>query len=152
MHLFDVDKDAMKSVKKEAQETKGVPDDHIQLHESLTSLMDAFPQSQPRLLIMSLPHGPEVVDSVLRKIEGQLSEGDIILDGDNEYYKETERRQEWLKPKGVSFIGMGVSGASRSFKVATAPLLIMAYYRRLPGFSQRALYVSWRRLRSLQEG
>lgn len=100
----------MKSVKREAEETDSVPAENVHMHDSLESLANAFDKDKPRLLILSLPHGPKVVDSILTNIESLLKDGDIIIDGDNEYYGETERRQEWMKKKGVAYIGMGVSG------------------------------------------
>jgi 6-phosphogluconate dehydrogenase len=51
---------------------------------------------------------------VLDKIRDDLREGDIILDGGNEHYRNTERRQRELEAKGVMWIGMGVSGGYQS--------------------------------------
>jgi 6-phosphogluconate dehydrogenase len=44
-----------------------------------------------------------------------LTTGDVILDGANEWWEETERRQKWIKEKrGVHLIGCGVSGGYQS--------------------------------------
>jgi len=40
--------------------------------------------------MFSFTHG-NPVDSVLEKIKGQLKEGDVVLDGGNEWYRNTER-------------------------------------------------------------
>jgi 6-phosphogluconate dehydrogenase len=66
-----------------------------------------------KLFMFSITHG-NPADSVLAQIKKDLKRGDIILDGGNEYYRRTERRQEELRPLGVSWIGMGVSGGYQS--------------------------------------
>lgn len=62
-----------------------------------------------RLFIFSITHGPPA-DSVLEKLEHDLKKGDIIMDAGNEHYRSTERRQKELEPKGITWIGLGVSG------------------------------------------
>jgi len=62
-----------------------------------------------KLFVFSITHGLPA-DDVLKKIRPDLGEGDIILDGGNEFYRTTERRQKELAPMGVTWIGMGVSG------------------------------------------
>eukprot|EP00957_Ditylum_brightwellii_P205184 15342695-Ditylum_brightwellii.AAC.1 len=39
-----------------------------------------------------------------------MEEGDLIIDGGNEWFPNSVRRAEELKPKGINFIGMGISG------------------------------------------
>lgn len=70
-------------------------------------------KGERKLFMFSVTHG-EPADSVLSKIKKDLKKGDIILDGGNEYYRRTERRQAELKPLGVSWVGMGVSGGYQS--------------------------------------
>lgn len=75
------------------------------IHEFARSLNDA-----PRkVFLFSITHGWPA-DSVLEKIRDDLKEGDIVIDGGNEHYRNTERRQEELEKKGVKWIGTGVSG------------------------------------------
>ena len=62
-----------------------------------------------KVIFFSLPHGA-VIDSVLEGLRSHLSAGDIIVDGSNESYLSTERRQVLLKAQGVNYIGMGISG------------------------------------------
>ena len=109
VHLHDTKNDAMKSVLQEAQETESVPDEHIHIHDTIDDFIKAFKIGQPRLLIMSLPHGT-AADGVIDQLEPYLNKGDIILDGGNEYYKSTERRQERVRKLGVAWLGVGVSG------------------------------------------
>lgn len=68
---------------------------------------------QRRVFLFSITHGTPA-DRVLAIMKDDLREGDIILDGGNENYRNTERRQRELEPKGVSWIGMGVSGGYQS--------------------------------------
>lgn len=70
-------------------------------------------KGERKLFMFSITHG-HPADSVLQKIKHDLKPGDIILDGGNENYRRTERRQEELKPLGVKWIGMGVSGGYQS--------------------------------------
>ena len=46
-----------------------------------------------------------------------LDEGDIIIDGGNSHYDDTERRYKYLKDKKINFIGAGVSGGSRGARL-----------------------------------
>jgi 6-phosphogluconate dehydrogenase len=66
-----------------------------------------------KVMIFSITHG-KPADEVLEKLEDHLEKGDIILDGGNEHYRNTERRQATLSPKGVHWIGTGVSGGYQS--------------------------------------
>lgn len=101
--------DAPKSVLQEAKETEGLDDSKVKIHEDLTKFMQSFKKDSPRVIIMSLPHG-KPIDNVIEQLEPHLTEGDICIDGANEHYQATERRQERMKKKGVAWIGMGVSG------------------------------------------
>lgn len=70
-------------------------------------------QGGRKLFVFSITHG-HPVDSVLSKIKHDLKKGDIILDGGNEHYRNTERRQKECDEIGVSWIGMGVTGGYQS--------------------------------------
>jgi len=61
-----------------------------------------------RILLMVKAGGP--VDSVIALLKPLLDEGDIIIDGGNSLYKDTERRSQELQPTGIKFFGMGISG------------------------------------------
>lgn len=64
---------------------------------------------KPRKLMMLVPAG-KPVDNVIETWLPHLEEGDILIDGGNSYYKDTQRRVAYLQPKGIHFFGMGVSG------------------------------------------
>ncbi len=64
---------------------------------------------EPRALLLMVKAGP-AVDAVIEDFLPHLKEGDIIIDGGNSHYPDTERRVVALKEKGIRFLGMGVSG------------------------------------------
>ena len=61
-----------------------------------------------KILIMVKAGGP--VDVVINQLTPMLNEGDIIIDGGNSWFEDTDRRTRELEPQGFRFIGMGVSG------------------------------------------
>ncbi|QES90417.1 NADP-dependent phosphogluconate dehydrogenase [Rhizosphaericola mali] len=63
----------------------------------------------PRKITMLVPAG-KPVDSVIESLLPLLEKGDIIIDGGNSHYVDTVRRVKYLEPKGIHFMGMGVSG------------------------------------------
>ena len=63
----------------------------------------------PKVFVLSIPHGM-VGDGVLDALDPYLEPGDIIIDGANEHYLNTQRRQARMLTRGVLYIGMGVSG------------------------------------------
>ncbi|MDQ6610718.1 MAG: NADP-dependent phosphogluconate dehydrogenase [Bacteroidota bacterium] len=64
---------------------------------------------KPRKIMMLVPAG-KPVDDVINNLLPYLEEDDIVIDGGNSYYKDTQRRIEFLQPKKIHFFGMGVSG------------------------------------------
>ncbi len=61
-----------------------------------------------RILIMVKAGAP--VDSTIEGLLPHLAKGDVVIDGGNEFYTNTERRNDKLTALGIDFIGMGVSG------------------------------------------
>ena len=64
-----------------------------------------------RILMMVKAGGP--VDAVIEQISPYLDEGDLLIDGGNSEYHDTERRVAELESKRFGFIGMGVSGGAK---------------------------------------
>ncbi len=64
-----------------------------------------------RILMMVKAGGP--VDAVIQQISPFLEEGDLLIDGGNSEYHDTERRVAELESKSFGFIGMGVSGGAK---------------------------------------
>jgi 6-phosphogluconate dehydrogenase len=75
--------------------------------DSVASLVAALPT--PKILWMMVPAGTPV-DETIEKLTPLLSKGDVLIDGGNSYYKDTLRRAELLKTKGIAYVDCGTSG------------------------------------------
>ncbi len=64
---------------------------------------------RPRKVMMMVKAG-EAVDRLIEQCLPFLEEGDIIIDGGNSHFPDSDRRCEELKEKGILFIGSGISG------------------------------------------
>ncbi len=65
--------------------------------------------ARPRPIIILVKAG-KPVDDVIAELAPHLDKGDIIIDGGNSLFTDTNRRFHALEEKGLRFIGMGVSG------------------------------------------
>ena len=74
---------------------------------SIEELVDSL--SSPRKIMLMVKAGP-AVDAVIEQLVPLLDQGDIIIDGGNTHFPDTNRRVAYLKEKGLQFIGTGVSG------------------------------------------
>ncbi len=63
----------------------------------------------PRNIMLLVPAGP-IVDSVINDLLPYLEKDDLIIDGGNSHFTDTDRREADLAAKGVGFMGVGVSG------------------------------------------
>ncbi len=63
----------------------------------------------PRVILLMVKAG-QPVDVVIDQLVPLLDPGDVIIDGGNSHYPDTERRYHALKEKGLRFLGMGISG------------------------------------------
>jgi 6-phosphogluconate dehydrogenase len=63
----------------------------------------------PRRFLIMVPAG-KPVDAVIGDLKPHLEPGDILIDGGNSFFPDTDRRGKELEAAGVRFIGMGVSG------------------------------------------
>jgi 6-phosphogluconate dehydrogenase len=63
----------------------------------------------PRKIMIMVKAGAPV-DAVIDQLVPHLEKGDVIIDGGNSLYKDTERREAALKEKGLNYLGIGVSG------------------------------------------
>ncbi len=83
------------------------PDASLVAAETLEELVDSL-ESPRRVMIMVKAGGP--VDAVLDSLVPLLDAGDIVMDGGNSYFADTERRYTDLTAKGLVYMGVGVSG------------------------------------------
>jgi 6-phosphogluconate dehydrogenase len=65
--------------------------------------------SKPRKVILLVQAG-KPVDMTIEKLSEYMEEGDVIVDGGNEWFPNTIRRGNELSKKGIMFVGMGISG------------------------------------------
>lgn len=97
------DKDASKGVLLEEEgkdiKVKGFSD----VKEFIASL------TTPRAVMMLVPAG-KIVDSVIEELLPLLDKGDILIDGGNSHFVDTNRRVDYLENLGYHFFGMGISG------------------------------------------
>jgi len=85
-------------------------DKHIQIFDSLDGLVAAL--DKPRVILMMVPAG-KPVDKAIVSIRPHLEKGDILIDGGNSFFVDTERRLRNLGEDGIRFVGMGVSGGEQ---------------------------------------
>ncbi len=75
--------------------------------DELKDFVDSL--EKPRNILLMVNAG-KTVDVVIKDLLPLLDIGDLIIDGGNSHYKDTRRREQDLKEKGLLFMGMGVSG------------------------------------------
>lgn len=102
---FDLDTEKVRELHEGA-----TPEMHIKGIGSLEDFTAAL--ETPRKIILMVPAG-KPVDAVLENITPLLSEGDIVIDAGNSYFRDTERRIADLASKKLHFMGMGVSGGEK---------------------------------------
>ncbi len=78
---------------------------------STTGLADLVSKmtDSPRAVWIMLPHG-KITEDTITALAGMLSQGDIIIDGGNTYYKDDVRRGRELAAKGLRYLDVGTSG------------------------------------------
>jgi 6-phosphogluconate dehydrogenase len=74
---------------------------------SIEELIKAL--KKPRRVMLMVKAG-ETVDQMIESVLPHLEKGDIVIDGGNSLYLDTNRRTEALNKQGILFIGTGVSG------------------------------------------
>ncbi len=96
--------------------TASVTEDFLANEAKETDILGAFSVEeligsleQPRRIVLMVKAGP-AVDAVIEEITPHLQQGDILIDGGNSFFQDTERRSRELADRGFNFVGMGVSG------------------------------------------
>ncbi len=103
-HAIGFDKDAAKGSLLESSATKGTTVKGVNTLEEMIQQLKT-----PRKLMMLVPAG-KPVDDVINELLPLLGKGDIVIDGGNSHYTDTLRRLDYLKDKGIHFMGIGISG------------------------------------------
>ena len=63
----------------------------------------------PRIIWLMLPAG-EATEEILSEVGKHVESLDIVIDGGNSFYEDTQKRFEHFRQKGIKFLGIGVSG------------------------------------------
>jgi 6-phosphogluconate dehydrogenase len=103
---------------------------HVAVHNRTTSVKDEFVSGpgrdkniegadtiegfvallkKPRIIQIMVKAGPPV-DSVIQQLLPYLEPGDLVIDGGNSYFLDTERRMKELAARNILYMGLGVSG------------------------------------------
>ncbi|MEJ7847617.1 MAG: NADP-dependent phosphogluconate dehydrogenase [Pyrinomonadaceae bacterium] len=86
------------------EEGSGMP---VETAETIEEFVEKL--AWPRNIMLLVPAG-KIVDSVISDLMPHLEKGDLIIDGGNSHYADTERRETLLADTGIGFLGVGVSG------------------------------------------
>lgn len=76
-------------------------------YDELESFLDAL--ETPKKILLMIPAG-EAIDQQIKQLLPKLKKGDILIDGGNSFYEDSNIRAEDLRKKDIHFIPMGVSG------------------------------------------
>jgi 6-phosphogluconate dehydrogenase len=93
---------------------QGASERGAQIVESLHALIEKLPI--PHIIWIMVPAG-KPTDETIRSLTPLLSEGDIIIDGGNSFYKDSVKRGEELKKRGIFFLDAGTSGGIWGLKI-----------------------------------
>jgi len=85
----------------------------LKISYSIESLRDML--LKPRVFWLMVPAG-EATENVVNEIVNIAEPGDIVIDGGNAHFKDTQRRFDAFIPKGIKFLGIGVSGGVRGLE------------------------------------
>ncbi|MDD4847589.1 MAG: decarboxylating NADP(+)-dependent phosphogluconate dehydrogenase [Bacteroidales bacterium] len=99
---FDVDE----SLRKAFEEGRSVGK-KIRCFSTLQEMIDHL--EHPRKVMLMIKAG-QPVDAMIEQLVEILEAGDVIIDGGNSFFKDTQRRTQFVESKGLFYIGTGVSG------------------------------------------
>jgi len=102
---LDLDTAKAESLEKEASEGQHVKGT-TQAREFVSLI------KKPRAIMLLVPAG-KPVDGAIGSLLPYLEEGDIVIDGGNSYFPDTDRRFAELAEKKIHFFGMGISGGEK---------------------------------------
>ena len=89
----------------------------VGLHDSLEGLVASL--KKPARILMMIKAG-DPVDEMIARLAPLLAAGDIVMDGGNSFYRDTERRAALLEGQNLVFVGLGVSGGETGARFGPA--------------------------------
>ncbi|MFT5943140.1 MAG: 6-phosphogluconate dehydrogenase [Candidatus Paceibacteria bacterium] len=102
---YDLDQEKVDALVKEGGNTN-----KVNASTDLKTFVQAL--TKPRKIMLLVPAG-KIVDSVIESLLPEIEKGDLIIDGGNSFFTDTDRRETYLKEKGIHFFGSGVSGGAK---------------------------------------
>src|SRR5690606_40604035 len=84
---------------------------------SLSALVDALPA--PRLLWLMLPIG-KPTEETIEELLALLTPGDLVVDGANAHYRDSQRHATLLAERNLAFVDVGVSGGIWGIQIGRA--------------------------------
>lgn len=82
-------------------------DNELKNAETVEELVKSL--ETPRVVWSMVPAG-EATEDILGEVSKFVEKGDIVIDGGNSHFKDTQRRFDNFRKKGIRFLGIGVSG------------------------------------------
>ncbi len=101
---YDLDQEKVDALK-----TEGGNIEKVNASTDIETFINAL--AAPRKIMLLVPAG-KIVDAVIENLLPHLDKDDIIIDGGNSFFTDTDRRETYLKEKGIHFFGSGVSGGA----------------------------------------
>ena len=106
--VWNRSKEKVEDLKVKIQNSKfEIASQNLKVGDSIEDLAKKL--EKPRIVWSMLPAG-EATQDILDQVEQYADKGDIVIDGGNAYYPDTQRRWEHFSQKGIKFLGIGVSG------------------------------------------
>ena len=102
---LDLDPKQVSAMKSERSE-----DHQLEAYTSTNDFLESL--TSPRTIMLLVPAGA-IVDQVIESLIPKLDKGDLIIDGGNSHFLDTERREQYLNSQGLLFLGTGVSGGAQ---------------------------------------
>ncbi len=97
--------------------------------EGFTDISDLINSlEKPRTILLMVPSGKATKD-VIEKIKDLLDEDDLVIDGGNSFYLDSEENGLALEQKKIKFIGMGVSGGEEGAR--NGPAIMVGYKNKI---------------------
>jgi 6-phosphogluconate dehydrogenase len=116
---FNDSKEKLEEIKKEFSDT-------FEGHTDINNLINSL--SKPRTILLMVPSGKATKD-VIEKIKDLLDEGDLVIDGGNSFYLDSEENGLALEQKKINFMGMGVSGGEEGAR--NGPAIMVGYKNKI---------------------
>ncbi len=102
---YDLDQEKVDALK-----TEGGDLEKVDASTDIKTFVEAL--AKPRKVMLLVPAG-KIVDAVIESLIPLLDKDDIIIDGGNSFFTDTDRREAYLQEKGIHFFGSGVSGGAK---------------------------------------